>query len=873
MSLFFRTVKTLLIYVFVAISVLDAASEVRALFVGNSLTHRLREVDLPLVTPNAEVSINPHFHTNCGQGLATTVFEDPETSCGPLREPYTGGAIYDSLRGEAWDALVFQPFSGTAFGELEAIKTMIDIHRCAYPDNRPKLYLYATWPGRPEAVTGGFDFLWEQDTFEPSDAFKRDRRGLHWIYRRLKEDYPEWEVTYIGVGDVLVEVERYIDTGLLPSIGSIHDIFADSIHHGNIGHWIAAQTITSAILGVDPNGFKDLHPWYSNTNSAYGLRVLHLPSVERKVIKSVIREVLSIDPCDCRIELEIEPSSTPGELDLYFDLPYDSNLFLEQTTDFRTWQPIEQAVGRGGMYIINQSLDRSHACYRGIEPDENAPKYYQPNEEKAPKYRVAYQPADLNHIIIAGQSNAVGYNGTLGDPITVSQPYQNLMFSPLLMRRYYADSDEASSPSDIAPLDYELWVGSGLRAPMNNVLMLRVDGRRVFWGPGGKTTTTWQYEQYRQALGGVSFQPLRESLEYDGKHSESFASTVCNALTRRTGHRFMGSVSGIGGAQIFSLDARERNEPEGYPYRKTVDLASFSPELEGMYATGGFAQTLAQVERAKELAVEQGLSYKVAAIVWIQGESDHSNESYGKTLSRMVNHYNQAIRAITGQDEDVFFICDAVSYNSAWAGVSGILPVDDQLNLAQRDSAEISNEGRVYLAGPRYPYNPATHYAPQSVVAKGEVIAQAIEQVVFRRRPWQGIALKSISVSTSAVVCDFHVPVPPLQCGITKSNSVGRSILSSMSEHYGFQVKNPEGRSILDSVEIIRPTTVRLNCSEDPSGADVSYGMRVLGNGSTLRGNLCDSHNYPSLFEGVDGKPYDARNWAMPFYELLGVDD
>ena len=44
---------------------LEAATR-RVLFVGNSLTHRIREADLPVVVPDASVTIDPHFHTNCG---------------------------------------------------------------------------------------------------------------------------------------------------------------------------------------------------------------------------------------------------------------------------------------------------------------------------------------------------------------------------------------------------------------------------------------------------------------------------------------------------------------------------------------------------------------------------------------------------------------------------------------------------------------------------------------------------------------------------------------------------------------------------------------------------------------------------------------
>ena len=844
---------------------LEAATR-RVLFVGNSLTHRIREIDLPVVVPGASVTIDPHFHTNCGQSLANTL-ENPTVTCGALKAPYTDGSIYDALSGEPWSAIVFQPFSGTAHSELEAIKTMVDVHRCAYPDNRPEIYLYATWPGRPEAIVDGFRTLWERDSFSPEAGFARDRKGLQWIYHRLHTDYPDWQVHYIGVGDILAEMERRMETGALPTLATIRSIFADEIHHGNVGHWIAAQSMTAAILGENPARFNDGHHWYNNSAAGYGLRVLDLPAVERAVVKSVISQVLDLDPEDGMPLLESKLSLVGSEFEVHLEIPYDRNLIVEKSTDLVTWQPLEQVTGSGEAGSLAYPLAEPAAFFRIAELGAGEVRIFQPVESKAPELRCEFTPADLNHIIIAGQSNAVGYNALHGDPITTTQPYDNLMFGPLLMWRYYATSPDASSFTDASILDYDLWIGSGLRAPTDLELTVKVNGSPALWGPGGQTTTTWQYERYRQALQDVGFQPLRESLEQDDKHAESLASTVCNALTRRTGARFFGSVSGIGGAPLYMLGVSERSGPEGYPYRHTVDLSTFAPELDGYYGTGPFAQALAQIERAQELAEAQGLSYKVAAVVWVQGESDNSNGGYANSFSTIVKRYNTCIKAITGQVEDVFFFSDSITYNHSYAGKSEILTVDQQLQVAHEDSGTTVNSGRVYSIGPRYPYHPATHYAPQSVVAKGEVIAQSIERVVFRRRPWEPLSLKSTTVlnAWNLIDCQFHVPVPPLQWGITNPNSTSQAVSAEFSANYGFEVKNASGAEILTGVSLLSASKVRLQCSEDPSGGTLSYGNRVLNSGSTLRGNLCDSHHYPSLFTDAEAQSYDTRNWCMPF--------
>lgn len=848
---------------------LSALAERRVLFVGNSLTHRIREADLPDVVPGANEVINPHFHTNCGQFLAKILLE-PDVTCGALKAPYTGGTIYDALKGEPWDAIVFQPFYGTAATELEAIKTMIDVHRCAYPDNRPELYVYGTWPGRPEASIDGFHSIWEQETFSPDATLLRDRQGLHWIYDRLRKDYGDWNVSYVGVGDILAELEPLIASNVITSIDSISAIFADEIHHHNIGHWIAAQAFVYVILGDDPARFNDGHYWYNNTAPGYGLRVLDLLPEERTVIKSVIRAVLDDHELSSSSVLITEVSVDGDEFQVYLDASYEQNLVFEKSVDLVHWASAGQFVGDGSEIYATFPLEEKQAFYRTTSLSDGEGNFFRPSEEKAPEVRVEYQPAELNHIIVAGQSNAVGQND--GAPITVTQPYDNLMFGPMLMWRYFGNSDVAVSSTDTSILDYELWIGSGLRAPMDAELTKEVDGRRLFWGPGGKTTSTWQYERYRQTLQGVGFEPLREFSDQNDKYVESVASTVCNALTRRTGARFFGSVSGISGASLSMIDTRQRSTAEGYPYRYTVDLGTFADELNSYYATGAFAQTLAQVERAQELAAERGHSYKVAGVVWIQGESDNSNANYAEAFSRLVNDYNACIKAITGQAEDVFFFVDSITFNGAYAGQSGELVVDRQLDLACADTASISNDGLVYMVGPRYQYHPPVHYAPQSIVAKGEVIAQAIESVVFRRRPWRPLSLQSVTVQGSDLLCRFHVPVPPLQFQLTLENSRSQSMFNTFSPDYGFQVVSVGGQSILTEVVIESPYELRLKCSEYPAGASLSYGQRVLEHGKLMRGNLCDSHNYPSLFVDGNGMHYDSRNWAMPFTMLIEAE-
>jgi hypothetical protein len=251
-----------------------------------------------------------------------------------------------------------------------------------------------------------------------------------------------------------------------------------------------------------------------------------------------------------------------GEVKIHLPIPYDVNVDVEKSKDLASWEVLKRFVG-SEVDTVSFLSSEDEAFFRVAMPNDEEVHYYQPVASKASKLRCEYNAADLNHVIVAGQSNAVGYNGLKGHPISVNQPYDNLMFGSLPISHYYATTDIASSAADASILNHKSTLGSGLRAPNNMKLTVDVDGRRFFWGPGGKTTPTWQFERYREALKDVGLQPLREGFDQEGEHSESFASTVCNALTRRTGARFLGSVSGIGGASLNLLNAREFTAPKG----------------------------------------------------------------------------------------------------------------------------------------------------------------------------------------------------------------------------------------------------------------------------------------------------------------------
>ncbi len=482
--------------------------------------------------------------------------------------------------------------------------------------------------------------------------------------------------------------------------------------------------------------------------------------------------------------------------------------------------------------------------------------------------RRVFAPADVNHILVHGQSNSTGFNPSQGAPVNTTQPFDNLMFTPVTLR-LHESSGPPISQTDDSTLTYVDVAGSGLRGPWTSVLTITLqDNTVVYWGPGGKNTMHHDHDFFATQLATATFQPLVEAYEpvNSPAHSESIVSSICNELTTKTGHRFLGSTAGIGGMPLEFLSATNKglgSSADNAPFRNTVDLSAFSPALNGWWGSGGFANVLTQVKRAKEICDSKGWTYKVAAMPWIQGETDNGNLDYATEIAELAEAVNTCVKAITGQQEDIVLFVDGITYNGEWGGKTGWLPVDQETLIAHENTDTTDNLGRIYLTGPRYQYRTSTHYDAQSFVSKGTVFAEAINQVVFNSEEWESLRYKSHVVDGNDIYIRFHTPQEPLQFDVPLANSVSQTVTGAEANH-GFKVLDSGQTNILTGVSLEYGDMIKLSCSSSPTGGQILYSDDV-GTGTLIRGDVCDSFVKPTVAKDGGNANFETRNFLHPF--------
>jgi hypothetical protein len=260
----------------------------------------------------------------------------------------------------------------------------------------------------------------------------------------------------------------------------------------------------------------------------------------------------------------------------------------------------------------------------------------------------------------------------------------------------------------------------------------------------------------------------------------------------------------------------------------------------GATSTGrAYAATLFEAAVIARLAREQGLSYGVGAVIITHGEADAGNTDYGSALIQLRRDYEQDLRMITGQGEDVLML---ISQQHSVPDAFGSRSASTQAQW--RVGVELP--GEIVCSGPKYQYA----YAADGVhlVTLGyQMLGEKYGQVYYERRvagrDFQPLQPLELSRAGRSVNVRFHVPVAPLV--FDTGLPIPHATAAAWAAGRGFEVWQNERRVTIQSVEIAGDSVV-ITCAEDIGpGYTLGYAATsdgVLRPGGTRRwGQLRDS--------------------------------
>jgi hypothetical protein len=420
----------------------------------------------------------------------------------------------------------------------------------------------------------------------------------------------------------------------------------------------------------------------------------------------------------------------------------------------------------------------------------------------------SYVHFDVNHVLVTGQSNSVGREGK--PPLTLTQPYDNLMFDVGVMTG--AQCDEQGC------------------------------------------------KQYQKTS---SMVPLVEGDTYfNGEKVETVASGLANEVTKLAREKYLvGQPSGRTSHDLF-MSIHGRSGRSYWCVRKT------GCSWESTSYVKAFVDGMRQVDEAKALAAARGKSYVVRAVAAVHGESDHEGnefpldgtdgtpgkvKNYSDALLEWQNDYETSVKAKTAQTLPIPLF---VSQMSNWTD----RPTSDVANL-QLD-AHVRAPGKVVLVTPTYSMaysDDCLHMAAHTERRLGEYFAKAYVSQILAGKRWEPLRPVGATIAGNVVTVKFLVPVPPLVIDTTKVTDPGNK---------GFTFSDGSASPPkITNVAISGPDTVAITLASAPTGAKkrVAYAQNVVpgsacpGPTAGARGNLRDSDATPSKYG------YDLVNWAVHF--------
>lgn len=283
------------------------------------------------------------------------------------------------------------------------------------------------------------------------------------------------------------------------------------------------------------------------------------------------------------------------------------------------------------------------------------------------------------------------------------------------------------------------------------------------------------------------------------------------------------------------------------------------------------------ISKGKSIAAKKGKTYKVLAVLWMQGEAnassyDADNTSYKNNLKQILQNINSYAKSVTGQEMDVANFTYLPCTNANPALAINELCQDSETNLTCCGAIYREKQNKIHLLG-------------SSSYSYGYRCGVAIFNKVFLGKAIKNVYPLRHYVSGNIVYITFAADRYPIQLSnyllrwkqtsLTDDVSIadgGNNVdFVTDKSNYGVSIKNSEGNEIVTGVSVTRYDTIKIVCSESPIGLTLLYACKpyLLHHegytpiGSRIYGGICDSSNVTVLT--TDGRE-TLISVCVPFY-------
>ena len=269
------------------------------------------------------------------------------------------------------------------------------------------------------------------------------------------------------------------------------------------------------------------------------------------------------------------------------------------------------------------------------------------------------------------------------------------------------------------------------------------------------------------------------------------------------------------------------------------------------------------VQAVHDAVALRGGTLSVAAIMWLQGETNYLNTGYDYTeagyrakLLQLISDINaDSTVGIVGQTiPAAFFITQTDSWwDTGGADITSI-------GMAQLN-ASLQNPS-IYLCGPYYHAPDVSgHLSSDGYALIGAQAGKVMHKVIDQGARWLPLYPTSVVARGNQILVQFHVPAPPLVFDLPYVQTTPTDFPGK-----GFRVYDTTGDRAITSVAIVGKASVLITV---PGKIDLTLSPTLQYAGrKTYLGVGCLRDSDPTLSKSISsltGQPFQLANWCVAF--------